>query len=512
MLVSGFDFKNSTIVRTEVDAEYVSDFLNEEIQNWTRGYNVFVSCGTGTGKTTFAINLAELTEKKVLIVANRRANVQQIKLSSTKLYLKNGIISMPDVISYQSLEADIKKDSNFLSCYDFLILDEAHYFIKDAEFNPKTNLSFLKIFFANSVKIFMSATIDQFETFYVGMLQNFKIFKFGHNLKYKFQKSKLQIKSVESIESYDQITELAKTLEGKILIFVSSKKIGKKLVKELNEFKKAFFISSESKESMDKDEQDRFEELLENEMFDYDILVTTSVLDNGVNIIDRDLKNIIIDANDRIEIIQMIGRKRPIDSDDSFNLFLISSKINGATYQTLNEMQEAKDYLAKYGQPAPFMLDNNEMGISYRECVYYDPYLNLVYPNVLGLESVKIKIQDYTELTDSESSFLQKIKWIEENSGKKINESCNAVKNQMLIKQLDEYFNKPMDNESEIKKFRKKFTEVFWSLFGKDKDESHRNNRILSLKKIKVCIEKNKIPMRIELNDKILIVKRCNYE
>ena len=50
--------------------------------------------------------------------------------------------------------------------------------------------------------------------------------------------------------------------------------------------------------------------IIENERFECKVLITTSVLDNGVNIKDDDVTNIIIDSFDKVTFIQEIGRIR----------------------------------------------------------------------------------------------------------------------------------------------------------------------------------------------------------
>ena len=52
------------------------------------------------------------------------------------------------------------------------------------------------------------------------------------------------------------------------------------------------------------------------------ILITTNVLDVGVDLKDRSLKHIFIENHDLTTVVQCIGRKRPIDDKDYCNLYL----------------------------------------------------------------------------------------------------------------------------------------------------------------------------------------------
>jgi hypothetical protein len=62
-------------------------------------------------------------------------------------------------------------------------------------------------------------------------------------------------------------------------------------------------------------------DIVVNCTFSKKILATTTVLENGVNIIDGKLKNIVIDFYDPITILQTLGRKR-IKAQDKITLYL----------------------------------------------------------------------------------------------------------------------------------------------------------------------------------------------
>lgn len=75
-------FNESVVECVDEKSEFVSDFLKYEVSQWTPGMNVFISCGTGTGKTTFAKNLSVLTGGRTLILSNRVANLKQTRKGS----------------------------------------------------------------------------------------------------------------------------------------------------------------------------------------------------------------------------------------------------------------------------------------------------------------------------------------------------------------------------------------------------------------------------------------------
>jgi hypothetical protein len=52
------------------------------------------------------------------------------------------------------------------------------------------------------------------------------------------------------------------------------------------------------------------------------MLFTTKVLDNGINIIDKSIKHVIIEMFDVIDIVQCLGRKRIVDESDTITLYI----------------------------------------------------------------------------------------------------------------------------------------------------------------------------------------------
>ena len=101
----------------------------------------------------------------------------------------------------------------------------------------------------------------------------------------------------------------------KWMIFTSTKDEGAKIEEKLNEGlnpkekRRAVFISADNKSKGNSKAQ--FDKIIDEQKFDCDYLISTSVLDNGVSIKDETVKGIIVyDIFDRIEILQMIGRVR----------------------------------------------------------------------------------------------------------------------------------------------------------------------------------------------------------
>lgn len=506
-------FNDSIIEFIDEKSEFVSDFLKYEVSQWTPGMNVFISCGTGTGKTTFAKNLSVLTGGRTLILSNRVANLKQTRKGSN--YWKSGINPFADsCISYQKLESDPRLNVNWLNTFTHIVVDEAHYFVKDSSFNAKSNIGLAKIIACRCTKIFMSATIDEFEKAYLRLMKDMNQFHIFNNIRYSMTQSKLYIESIEEIIHESQIPEILQELNGKTLIFVDSIEKGRKLKNELSPIFSVGMITSESKEAEEIKERELFETLIEKEKFDSDILIATSVIDNGVNVKDENLKNIIIQNNDRDEIIQMAGRKRCLNMDDKVHIFLVSSseqslsrKIDGMEERKQLFEQTSRD-LMMYHKPNMQLLDDSVFAENYRTSIYYVPEVNALFANYFGYQAIKIQINYLYELKKSNSQFQTKLKWIQEAVHDCPNQSSNQSKNSFFVKEMEMFIDEDLSERKKRDQFRKYFTKVFYRTFGIDKAENQRSNRDLSIAKIKFALEKNSIPLIFSEIDGILRLQK----
>lgn len=506
-------FNDSIIEFIDEKSEFVSDFLKYEVSQWTLGMNVFISCGTGTGKTTFAKNLSMLTFGRTLILSNRVANLKQTRKDGN--FWKSGINLCGDCcISYQKLESNPRLDKDWLNTFTHIVVDEAHYFVKDASFNAKANISLAKIIGCRCTKVFMSATIDEFQTVYVQLLNHLNQFNIFNIVRYSMTRSKLYIESIEEIIHESQIANIVQELQGKTLIFVDSIEKGRELKKELDPIYSVGMITSESKESEEIKEKELFDSLIEKEKFDVDILIATSVIDNGVNIKDENLKNIIIQNADKDEIIQMIGRKRCLNMDDKVHIFLVSSseqslsrKIDGMEERKQLFEQTSRD-LMMYHKPNMQFLDDSAFGRDYRTSIYYIPEFNALFANYFGYQAIKIQMKYLYELKKSNSQFETKLKWIKDAVCNCPNQSSNQSKNSFFVKEMEMFVDEDLSERKKRDQFRKYFTRVFYKTFGIDKAENQRSNRDLSIAKIKIALEKNEIPLVFSEIDGILRLQK----
>lgn len=111
-------------------------------------------------------------------------------------------------------------------------------------------------------------------------------------------------------------------------------------------------------------------------------------------------------------------------------------------------------------------------------------------------------------MLDAESQFELKKKWICEAVHSVPKEESNSCQVSMFIKELADYFDYKFDSKSELEDFKHRFSLSYWKIFGKDKEESHRNNRDLSIEKIRKALLKQNIPLELIKVDSSYMLKR----
>lgn len=246
---------------------------------------------------------------------------------------------------FQDVEQFISED---IKEVDYLILDEAHYFTSDSVFNDKTMKEFEYIYKeCKGVKLYMTATPEAF-------IKAVKQYEKANNIIGKDrltiieqlkQVTESDIEDFEHITEYEEAVDLLKhvkeryefqfiheadrenflkeqvkisTPTDKMIYFTTDKLRGFAVAQQANGMmyrdntaKGGAFICTLYddifKKEISKTERER---IIQQGRFDSDVLATTAVLDNGVNIKDDNVKRVIIDYVDAGEVVQMLGRVR----------------------------------------------------------------------------------------------------------------------------------------------------------------------------------------------------------
>lgn len=327
---------------------------------WCPTGPVFISAQTGKGKNTFVeerlipyvreLNIKTHQHYKVLILSNRLALKRQIELrlsgnsdsddDDEDIYPYN---EYADVMTYQGLLRNyqhLKPKKKTPPTYLYVICDEAHFFTSDASFNPHTQkiLSYIPCLFRESIRIYMSATpYDCLRHIYNA--EKPSVLEFYH---FKRDYSYLNTKAYSSItELYDLIVRSIKSENGscnsseKWLIFIDDREKCEKVKRELEEYaeriNRPLFIGDERDKNRKpmvyavnaaSKRDDAYIRMVQDARLGKDtyVLITTSVLDNGVNL--TGIKNVVVSDMSKVKCLQMLGRARVSGPKDYKTLYV----------------------------------------------------------------------------------------------------------------------------------------------------------------------------------------------
>ena len=321
---------------------YLEEVIGNQYRKWKNGEWIFISAPTGTGKTTFVLNQlvpeAKNSGKEVLFLSNRTILRDQVKnIVARRQGIDVGVRFLKEVeefdgitlMSYQKVQALMENTSLYswfdVKRYMYIIFDEAHYILEDSTFNAK--VIYIEKFIEGCccTKIFMSATIQEVRSYILENYLQSKIIEVGEqqvtpyitSVPLKTYISNIGLYSylwmidvpqytrnakIKYFDNYNQIAEKINKSDTKWLIFSSNKG-------RVGEWKSRIKRSYEIVSAEDK-EKSIITEIISSEKFSTDVLITTKLLDNGVNFKDETLKNLVIDTISEVEFIQMVGRKR----------------------------------------------------------------------------------------------------------------------------------------------------------------------------------------------------------
>lgn len=139
----------------------------------------------------------------------------------------------------------------------------------------------------------------------------------------------------------------------KWLIFVDDKVLGQQIYTELCEavgekeidgkVKNIAYINADIIHTNKDNASAAHKQVYSNSKFNYKVLITTSVLDCGVNLLDDYLKNVVVLSPDKTSFIQMIGRIRR-SKDRKLNLYIQSYSFHSINSKLLHVKGDMKAY------------------------------------------------------------------------------------------------------------------------------------------------------------------------
>lgn len=348
------------MIKRKLNLKWVTDAIGEDYKKWKKGDIIKIIAQTGTGKTYFIKNkLIDNLEgyERLLLVANRINLKRQLKKDLCLKFNKPLPTDIKDldnvttignvtILSYQQI-AEMKhgeaygKDKLNLDNFDYIICDECHFFLSDGAFNNKCDLAFKALIVERhrtAIKIFISATMEEIDKAIDMSYSKIKTLGFGsyskrilHEYNTDSDYSYLCIKYFKDIKNIVQLIKNDNTDE-KWLIFITKKDIGVYIQEELEGFCSCEMITKDT----DINKSDDLKEIIENSKFESKVLICTKAMENGINMNDELLKNIVIMAYDKTTFIQELGRIR-IDIENAPQINLYIPTYSWKTFNTLTE-------------------------------------------------------------------------------------------------------------------------------------------------------------------------------
>ncbi len=369
--------------------QYIADLVGEDFKRW-KGMVLF-DAGTNSGKTYFILKVllpwAYEHHKRILILCNREALRNQIERDICRLgrvegsywdydelgeevehpIIENKYEHTIRVETYQWLETFLLKNEReakiYLRTFDYIVSDEYHYMVTDTGFNDHVDMSYeaIKELTATKTCIFMSATARiLFDTWE-------KLRRIPAGQHYRLPVDYRFVSSVKFFYYEDEEVDIIRRVKPgeKILVFVETVDKLRKLrdrLKAAGDFDVACLCSKYRKETK---EFDKLEDVLKDGVLLHQVTLTTTTLYNGLDIKDRALKYIVSELWNPLINAQILGRKRPLDADDTCAVYFMGygkERLKGL-------LQEVKKYQL---EPAGEFRRKSKDPDAWREYLYND--------------------------------------------------------------------------------------------------------------------------------------------
>lgn len=415
------------------ESDDVSAALGPEVDYWDGRNPVAIIAPPGKGKTTVAkkhlVSRAQRQGKNTLFVVNRVGIATQLKqdiMEITKSPMlgrlteqgirETEIFGSVAIITYHRLPGFVNDPANeaWIKNLMYVVADEIHFVVSDSGFCERAGY-YLKILtskFQRAVRVYMTATDwDVLEPLAEAERANYVDSQKIANpwllprefRRYVFPADYKHVR----LHFFDDLNEIRKRIQEKPdekwILFMDSKKAGKALAKELGEC--AVYLDADSKDT------EAWHELLREKSFKQQVLVTTAVLDCGVNIIDSKLCNVVIISDDRTRLIQMLGRKR-CQQGEKVNLFVYDMDIQTIT-KRYRDGEGIYQWYVRY-ETASYEEKNKmatEIWFSQNEDLrhYFALAKGYLVPNNIAFYALQRKLCFYRSIMDGEITFQKAV-------------------------------------------------------------------------------------------------------
>lgn len=397
------------------------------------------------------------------LIKDRCAN--DIKSGDPNLILTsmNKYINTDSFATSFSRECGILSWEGWLAQYGYIICDEAHYFSHDSIFNTNTSIIYKAILgrtfaihldgtqshlpYDRAICVFMSATLGKLKDFVIRDIRRILADDRGNkvglenginsHLGEEFpMPTDYSYVSVHLINGVDAIPQTVADKKGKWFVFINDKEKGKKIVRDINKKfgdpdpelnedektdcmakkRKAVFIDAdyydEEEESQEKDR------IRHEHYFDCDVLVSTSVLDNGISINDKKTRRIIILADMEDDFIQMLGRIR-VNTDDKVDLYICPRGIGDFASRLNRVVRPHLDCYAKIIRFDQMVLTDKMLNPRWHQylCHFVSSCAGLFFINEFSIDRFIYMKESYEgiakELKDDPNAFLRRqFEWL----------------------------------------------------------------------------------------------------
>lgn len=314
------------------DTDSIKEALEEEVPYWRYWKAILIDAPPGKGKTSFVyevlIPLAIKMNRNILLVANRNALSLQMKLDVLELIgsplrdrltdlgiRETDIFGSVGIVSYHSLPRFLNDPENedWLDNVEYVVADECHYFTSDSSFNDLTewHLKLITKHFKRAIRVYMTGTswdvlrpiADAEMAIKYDKERACKVHLDREIIRYHWEQDHSHV----DLRFFRDLEEIKRLILGnpneKYMIFVDSRDSGRALADALGK-DRATYLDADSKGTKE------MTKLLKEQTFDRQVLVTTKVLDCGINLWDNRLRHIVTVTDDRVSMLQMLGRKR----------------------------------------------------------------------------------------------------------------------------------------------------------------------------------------------------------
>ena len=221
--------------------------------------------------------------------------------------------------------------------YRYIVLDEIQHVNDDAEFIENTDLLYDAILKARkfATVIAMTATPGNLFTTWLadGLLMRNRYYRLSKKMSH-FTKAYVYSRDCEMVNILENLPA-----EEKALVFMESHKELERMKARFGDCAAYYCSSNNAKGKMDK-----LDDCLKDGKLQKQILFATMALYNGINIKDRSLKHIFIESWVPSRMIQMQGRKRPLDAEDTCTVYYRSPQSEmGETFEKKERRQLISD-------------------------------------------------------------------------------------------------------------------------------------------------------------------------